>query len=101
MSIAQNLLTAGFSSILGTNGETLTFRGASLTGLVHRNLDFNEFNQTPGVPSGDSTFIEVKTSAMSNPLIGEQLTDAYGARHRIARIKKVTAWWRLECITSL
>ena len=101
MSLAQNLLDGAFTSLLGTNGEALTFRGAPLTALVARNLDFSRFNQTPGVPAGDATLIEVKTSALSLPFIGEHFTDSYGARHRIARIKKVTGWWRLECITSL
>lgn len=100
MSAAQDRLDAGFDTLIADHGETLTMLSSSFLGIVDRNAGWR-FNQTPGVPSGDSSIIECKVSALSAaPVIGNQITDAFGNRHRITRYKRIGSWYRIECVTS-
>lgn len=100
MSAAQTLLDSGFESLLTTNGETLTMNGSTFLGIVDRNAGWR-FNHTPGVPSGDSSIIECKATALAAaPVTGAQITDEFGNRHRITRYKRSGSWYRIECVTS-
>lgn len=99
MSLAQNLLDAGFTSLLGTNGEALTYGSSTVTAVVNRNLEFStRFNLTPGMPSADTAMVELLASALaSQPQIGQHFTDANNNRLRIIRWKRINNWYRIEC----
>jgi hypothetical protein len=83
MSLATDVLTSGFTALLESNGEAVTFRGVSVTAIVKRDEDKPQRQNQPNFKPKLEWRIEVRESAIgSPPLVGESFTteNGYGCR---------------------
>ena len=103
MSIASDALAAGSVTLDATHGESVTFRGATLTGVTIDRRDNYRFNQPTDAPRGDESVVRFLHSALAAltpttaPVRGEFFNDADGWRHTIARAKRIDDHWVCEC----
>ena len=101
MSLATDTRARGFAALLAFNGETLTFRGSPLLGLVDRSARPQQNLQEIGLSLLPASTIELrKLDLASNPLLDEVFIDAEGYRHRIRLIQQTAFTWKLTCMVS-
>jgi hypothetical protein len=87
MSASSTALLAGFNSLLASNGEDLTWRGGTVTGIVNRE-PFPELNKRADFSARDVSRIETLVMA-TEPEPGEEFVDAFGYRHRVTSYRNV------------
>jgi hypothetical protein len=104
MNIADTALAQGFDGLLAIAGDTVTFRGVSVSAVI----DWTPFEEKPpgsNLPDFDeqsTSRIEIKTSAVaSTPIVGEIITTTGPVYHRIAKVKFNGSAWILECEVNL
>lgn len=101
MNIAADIRAAGFDRLLGLNGEPLTFRTGTVTGIVDRSARGQQNLQEIGMGLLPASIIELrKVDLSSNPSLDEILTDAGGLKHRIRLIQTTGFTWKLTCAVS-
>ncbi len=100
MSAASIALAAGLSTLLSNAGETLTFRGGSVLGLVDR-VGYRGREGQPDFTARDMSRIEIATDAVSpDPRAGEVFTDENGVNHRIQTIRRANPGLVMDCKTQ-
>lgn len=98
MSAASDSLDAGFDVILGTNGESVTFRGVAVTVLVDR-TPWDRVVKTPDFNARGQSRIEVRIDALDGaPQVGEEFLDGNSMAHRVQDVPGLRgAWYVCEC----
>jgi len=99
MSASAIARLAGFRVLLAHSGETLYFRGASLTAVVNRSADDRKVRTADFEPR-DMSEIELLTSAVNDlPRPGEAFEDLFGLMHRIETVRRTDFSIRCRCET--
>ena len=90
-SISATILNNAMASLVGVSGDSLSFKGNTISALVDRGQSFER-----PVPA---TFVELLQSAVAAaPVPGEQFTDATNSTgYTVLFTKKVNGWYRCEC----
>ena len=100
VSFATQALQAGFSALLGSNGEPLTFRDVAIDGVVNRD-PFSKTIRTPDFDPKDNATIRIKSADVATvPRAGEEFVDYYGIAHRVEKVKRLCDFVDCECRTS-
>ena len=98
MSQATDVLTSGFTALLESNGEAVTFRSASVTVIVNRNVNEPQRPQQPNFSARLATEVELLKSAVESiPLAGEAFLDSDGYSHRIQMVASRGICWICQC----
>jgi hypothetical protein len=80
-------LSAGFATLLNSNGEVLIFRGTEIKAIVNRN-PFTRNVRQPDFDKRDGSEIRFFMDAVSSPPeVGEYYTDERGGQHRIQTVR--------------
>jgi hypothetical protein len=100
MSVCSNLRAVGLAKLRAVDGEILTFRGATLTAIVNRNVGAGADIGEVQTSLLDASEIEFARSAVSTePEIGEVFLE--GSRyHRIERVLVTDLTYRCLCQQS-
>jgi hypothetical protein len=100
MSAQSQLLSAAFVGLSEFAGELLTFRGASVRGLVNRD-PFARTVRTPDFDPRDASVISLAASAITPvPATGEYFIDAAGLRHRVETVQRIDHVLHCSCVVS-
>jgi hypothetical protein len=102
MSQGATALSEGFSALLDTNGETLTFRSAELRAVVNRDpFDKRPQGNVPDFKPHDNSAVEFLSAAVgAPPAAGEHFVDEFGHKHRIQSVKRLGNVTRCNCEVS-
>lgn len=97
MSAASAALNAGFDALLSAAGESVTFRGGTLTALIDRE-PFRSVIKTPDFNPRDQSVIEIQAEDVDSiPVRGEVFEDEEGLNHRIQIVSRRGGTYRCEC----
>jgi hypothetical protein len=100
MGASSILLSKGFDSLLITNGESLTFRGGSVRGLVNL-VPFDKVVRSADFNPRDTSEIRVRSTAVTSvPRAGEEFIDGNSLRHRIQTVRRVGDYYFSRCEVS-
>lgn len=105
MSASSNIRAAGLAALLITNGELLTFRQASVSGIVNRNVKAARDNISARDGRIDFslmgvTEIEVAFGGIAQPVAGDTFIDSVGIRHRVKMVCATDISWVCYCESS-
>jgi hypothetical protein len=109
VSLASEALAEGFSALLAASGETLTFRGLRIVGVVDRFTE--EPEPGPGkidLNARETSAIEILWSDLPDhprnenkiPASGESFVDEFGYSHRVQKSRRLGFRVRCECLVS-
>lgn len=99
MNAADTVLARGFSALLETSGDVLTFRGSAVSAVVNW-VPFEDktFADTPDFSVKSTSRIEVKQSSVSSsPKVGETFTTPDGRFHRVQSVVFNGYAWLCDC----
>jgi hypothetical protein len=101
MSAADTELDAAFTEFLGTAGDSVTFRGLSVSAVVSRTeYTAPKDKRFPDLSARTPSRIEfLKSAVASAPKAGEVISEG-SSRHRIARVTDAGGTWQLDCEVS-
>lgn len=98
MSAADTALSQGFTELLAQAGDTVTFRGASVSAVVNW-VPFQEtpFSNSPDFDREATSRIEIVDGVVTPaPKVGEIITQ--GTKyHRIQAVRFNGLAWQLDC----
>lgn len=100
MSLADDALKEGFTSLLATAGEEVTFRTGAVTALVDRTAytDPKREKQLPDFDANAISRIEFAIEDITGrPKTGEIITDSREINHRIKRVTHTGLAWACDC----
>lgn len=97
MSAASAALSAGFDALLGACGESVTFRGATITAVIDRD-PFRRVLKTPDFNPRDQSVVEIQAEDVASiPTAREVFEDEEGLRHAIQFVSRRGGTYRCEC----
>ena len=100
MSALNDALNDAFTALLGTNGESVLFRGAVVQAVVNRD-PFDRIVKTPDFDVRDASEIRIRIAdETATPRPGEEFQDDYGIIHRIQSVKRLGLFDTCRCKTS-
>lgn len=100
MSAASAALSAGFDALLSAAGESVTFRGETITALIDLE-PFRRAIKTPDFNARDLSVVEIQAEAVDSiPEAGEIFEDEEGLKHRIQFVSRRGGTYRCECKVS-
>jgi hypothetical protein len=98
MNAADTALANGFTALLATAGDTVTFRGASVPAVINW-VPFDEkaFPNNPDFDRESTSRVEFVDGAVSpDPKVGEVITQ--GTKyHRIQSVRYNGLAWLMDC----
>lgn len=102
MNAADIALTAGFTELLATAGDSVTFRGAAVSAVVNWTPQYNAGKETvPSFSAEQQSEIEIPMGSLATaPKVGEYITTTNPvgtSRHRIESIKINGFSYVLKC----
>lgn len=101
MSNAADVLTSGFTALLESNGEAVTFRSASVTAIINRNVNEPQRPNQPNFNARLMTEVELLKSAVATiPVAGEIFVDEDNYSHRIQQVASRGICWICQCSVS-
>lgn len=84
--------------MLESNGEAVTFRGASVTVIINRNLNEPQRPNQPNFNARLESEVELlKTAVASIPVAGEEFIEADGYKHRVKMVASRGICWICQC----
>lgn len=100
MNLADSALAEGFTSLLATAGEEVTFRAGTVLALVNRTA-YADAKREQNLPDFDANAISRIEIALADvtgrPKAGETITDSREVTHRIKRVTHTGLAWSLDC----
>lgn len=101
MNAADTALTAGFTELLATAGDSVTFRGLPVSAVVlWISGPDNQAGQFPAFDPDATASIEVRLSALKTPpKVGESFVTEGPRYHRIKTVRFTGYSWRCDCET--
>lgn len=103
MNAADTALTSGFDDLISFAGDTVTFRGVSVSAVIDW-LPFAEKpeNNLPDFDDRATSRFEIKRGAIaSQPLVGEIVTTDGPIYHRIQKVTFNGYAWVLDCEVTI
>lgn len=97
MSAASAALSAGFDALLSACGESVTFRGDTITAVIDRE-PFHRLTDSPDFNPRDLSVVELQAAAVDSiPQAGENFEDEDGGKHRVRTVSRRGGTYRCEC----
>jgi|ERR1051325_1335800 hypothetical protein len=101
MSIASEALAEGFTALLESNGEGVTFRTLPVTVLINRFFPDEERGVKPNLVARRASEVEVRfIDIASIPRAGEVFEDSQGLFHRVTTTEERQETWLCKCEVS-
>lgn len=98
MNAADTALSEGFTTLLATAGDSVTFRGSSVSAVVNR-VPFAEIQakDVPDFGTMATSRFEIPVGAVSPaPKVGEIITEG-ASYHRIQRVTMTGLAYLIDC----
>lgn len=98
MNDADTVLASGFDELLAIAGDSVTFRGQTVSAIINREpVDHAMDPEAPNFETIATARLEIpKTAVAQTPRVGELITEGTIV-HRIARVKDIGLAWSIDC----